>query len=520
MELVLKLVALVLRLVNFVLEPILARIGGPKRKEPFPVIRDEVLRVPAAELAEQIRQGSRRSADVVRAYVLRIREVNPLINAVVEERFEAALAEAVAADETVAIARRNGDSLEALAKRSPLLGVPITVKESCSVKGLSLGGGVVRRQNITADADGEAVRLLREAGAIVLLVSNTPEYCLGFEAYNNVTGWTLNPYDPRRSAAGSSGGEGALIGAGASVCGLGSDLAGSIRIPALYSGIFGHKPTAGVVSIKGHMPVCGDAHFDRLLSLGPMCRYAKDLPLLLEVMSGAANAAKLRLNEPVDVTKLKIYYPQKLELRVNAVPIAPEIRECLRSAVKHFQNKGVYSETINFKHFRDAMQIASTELQTLDQVPSIFANPNANLLWELAKVALGQSEHTFAAVYMNILSATKRTVSEADRKRYLRMSAEFRQDITERLGTDGVFLMPSFPKPALRHYESFGHVTGFMYTAVINALGLPATQVPLGFNRHGLPVGIQVVAGPNQDRLCLRVAQELESAFGGWQPPK
>ncbi|XP_049531851.1 fatty-acid amide hydrolase 2-B-like [Anopheles darlingi] len=519
MELLLKLVALVLRLVNFVLEPILARFGGPKRTEPFPAIRDEVLRVPAVELAEQIRQGSRRSVDVVRAYVLRIREVNPLINAVVEERFEAALAEAVAADETVAIARRNGDSLDELAKRSPLLGVPITAKESCSVKGLSLGGGVVRRQNITADADGEAVRLLREAGAIPLLVSNTPEYCLGFEAYNNVTGWTLNPYDPRRSAAGSSGGEGALIGAGASVCGVGSDLAGSIRIPALFCGIFGHKPTAGVVSIKGHMPVCTDAHFDQYLTLGPMCRYAKDLPLLLEVMSGA-NAGKLRLNEPVDVTKLKIYYPQKLDLRINAVPIAPEIRECLRSAVKHFQNKGIYSETINFKHFRDSMQIASTELQTLDKVPSVFANPNANQLWELVKLLLGQSEHTFAALFMNILSATKRTVNEKDRQRYLRISAEFKQDITERLGTDGVFLMPSFPKPAIRHYESFGHVTGFMYTAVINALGLPATQVPLGFNRDGLPVGIQVVAGPNQDRLCLRVAQELETALGGWQPPK
>ncbi|XP_058058096.1 fatty-acid amide hydrolase 2-B-like [Anopheles bellator] len=519
MELLLKVVALVMRLVNLVLGVFLTWIGGPPRSEPFPVIRDEVLRIPATDLAEQIRKRQLRSVNVVRAYVLRIREVNPLINAVVEERFEAALAEAVAADERIAACGGDSGALEELAKRQPLLGVPMTVKESCSVQGLSLAGGVVRRQNITAADDGEAVHLLREAGAIPLLVSNTPEYCMGFEAYNNVTGWTLNPYDPRRSAAGSSGGEGALLGAGASVCGVGSDLAGSIRIPALFCGVFGHKPSAGLVSIKGHMPVCGDSHFDQYLVLGPMCRYAKDLPLLLEVMSGP-NASKLRLSEPVDVEKLKIYYPQKLDLNVNAVPIAPEIRESLRSAVKYFQNKGIYSETINFQHFCDSMQLASTELQTLEDMPSVFSSAKPNLLWELVKVMTRQSEHTFAAIFMYCITATKGAVNEAQRKKYLRMSAELKKDMTDKLGTDGVFLMPSFPKPALLHHESFGHVTGFMYTMIINALGLPATQVPLGFNRDGLPVGIQVVAGPNQDRLCMRVAQELEKAFGGWQPPK
>uniref|UniRef100_A0A182QN69 Amidase domain-containing protein n=1 Tax=Anopheles farauti TaxID=69004 RepID=A0A182QN69_9DIPT len=519
MELLLKLVALVMRVVNVLLEPLLARLGGPARTEPFPVIENDLLRLSATELADRIRRGTIRSVDVVRAYVLRVREVNPLINAVVEERFEAALAEATEADERVAACGGEEESLKQLAKNAPLLGVPITVKESCSVKGMSLGGGVVRRQNLTADEDGETVARVRAAGAIPLLVSNTPEYCMAFESYNNVTGRTLNPYDPRRTSAGSSGGEGALIGAGASVCGIGSDLGGSIRIPALFCGIFGHKPTAGVVSIKGHMPVCGDAHFDQYLSLGPMCRYAKDLPLLLEVMSGP-NASKLRLNEPVDVDKVKIYYPQKLELTVNAVPIAPEIREALRSALKYFQNKCAYTEPLNFRYYCESMQIASTALQTLKDVPNVFGSSKPNLLWELVKVMTRQSEHTFATIFMYLLSASKTTVNDANRKRYMRMGEELKQDFTNKLGTDGVFLMPSFPKPALRHYESFGHVTGFMYTMIINALGFPSTQVPLGFNRDGLPVGIQVVGAPNQDRLCIAVAQELEKAFGGWQPPK
>uniref|UniRef100_A0A182PA47 Amidase domain-containing protein n=1 Tax=Anopheles epiroticus TaxID=199890 RepID=A0A182PA47_9DIPT len=486
MELLLKVVALILRVVNLVLEPILAWFGGPPRTEPFPVIRDDLLRIPATELADRIRQGTVRSVDVVRAYVLRIRDVNPLINAVVEERFEAALGDATEADERVAACAGDVQALQELARSCPLLGVPITVKESCSVKGLSLSGGVVRRQNLTAEEDGEAVGLLRKAGAIPLLVSNTPEYCMAFESYNNVSGRTLNPYDPKRTPAGSSGGEGALIGAGASVCGVGSDLAGSIRIPALFCGIFGHKPSAGIVSIKGHMPVCTDAHFDQYLSLGPMCRYAKDLPLLLEIMSGP-NASRLRLNEPVNVDKVKLYYPQKLDLTVNAVPIAPEIREALRSALKYFQNKGSYTEPLNFRYFCDSMQIASTSLQTLKNVPNVFASSRPSLLWELAKVMLRQSEHTFATIFMYMLSASKATVSDQNRARYLRMAAELKQEFTDKLATDGVFLMPSFPKPALRHYESFGHVTGFMYTMIINALGFPATQVPLGFNRDGLP---------------------------------
>uniref|UniRef100_A0A182K3C3 Amino acid transporter transmembrane domain-containing protein n=1 Tax=Anopheles christyi TaxID=43041 RepID=A0A182K3C3_9DIPT len=270
----------------------------------------------------------------------------------------------------------------------------------------------------------------------------------------------------------------------------------------------------GIVSIKGHLPACTDAHFDQYLSLGPMCRYAKDLPLLLGIMSGA-NATRLRLTEPVNVDKLKIYYPQKLDLTVNAVPIAPEIRESLSSALKYFQNKGSYTEPLNFRYFCDSMQLASASLQTLKNVPNVFAASEPSLPWELLKVMLRQSEHTFATIFMYMLSASKATVSAKNRARYLRMADELRQEFTasDKLATDGVFLMPSFPKPALRHYESFGHVTGFMYTMIINALGFPATQVPLGFNRDGLPVGIQVVAGPNQDRLCLAVAQELEKAF-------
>lgn len=169
---------------------------------------------------------------------------------------------------------------------------------------MSLCVGSTKRRGARATEDADCVELLRAAGAIPLLVSNTPEYCMSWETNNYVTGRTLNPHDSRRTAGGSSGGEGALIGAGASLFGVGSDLAGSIRLPAMFNGIFGHKPTDGLISIVGHFPASED-NFQGFLALGPMCRYARDLPTLVHLMAGK-NGAKLRLNEPLRTVDIKV----------------------------------------------------------------------------------------------------------------------------------------------------------------------------------------------------------------------
>lgn len=169
---------------------------------------------------------------------------------------------------------------------------------------MSQCGASLKRRGIKAEKDADCLAHLRSAGAIPLLVSNTPEYCMSWETNNYVTGRTLNPHDSRRSAGGSSGGEGALIGSGASLFGIGSDMAGSIRIPAMFNGIFGHKPTDGLISVNGHFPSSKD-NFRNCLVLGPMCRYAKDLPTLVHLMAGE-NASKLRLDEPLRTVDIKV----------------------------------------------------------------------------------------------------------------------------------------------------------------------------------------------------------------------
>lgn len=156
------------------------------------------------------------SEEVVRAYIKRIREVEPLMNAIVENRFNDAIQDAQRADKLI-----TETSLIYVIENYPLLGVPFSVKESVAVKGLSYGTATLPRATMKADKDAVVIERLRAAGAIPLAVTTTPEYCLSWECFNYVTGRTLNPHKLSRTAGGSSGGEAALIGAGAACFGVG-----------------------------------------------------------------------------------------------------------------------------------------------------------------------------------------------------------------------------------------------------------------------------------------------------------
>ncbi|KMQ91085.1 fatty-acid amide hydrolase 2, partial [Lasius niger] len=155
-----------------------------------------------------------------------------------------------------------------------------------------------------ATSDANVVTKIREAGGIPLLVSNTPELCLWWHTFNKVTGSTKNPYDTRRTAGGSSGGEAALLGAGASLLSLASDIAGSARLPAMFCGVFGHKPTPNWVSVEGHKPGSSDKNWSSFFAIGPMVRYASDLPLLLTVIS-QTDEARIGFNKKANLEDMK-----------------------------------------------------------------------------------------------------------------------------------------------------------------------------------------------------------------------
>lgn len=309
------------------------------------------------------------SEQVVREYIKRLKVVGPLLNAFVEQRFEEAINDAKKADIIVA-----ETSSVYVITNYPLLGVPFTVKESIAVKGMSHVVGSTPRAGIKAVEDATVVARLRAAGAIPLLVSSTPEYCLSWECCTQTNGRALNPYDSSRTPGGSSGGEGALNGAGASVFGIGSDIAGSIRVPAMFNGIFGHKPTAGVVSLDGHFPSSTDKNFNRYLTLGPMCRYAKDLPTLTHLLVDEKFHSMLRLDQPLHTKDIKIYYFTSAGFTLSMWNVDHSIQMKMLEAVSHFKSNGLHCEQPDFGDMTETLEISVSTFFAMEDIPDLLSN--------------------------------------------------------------------------------------------------------------------------------------------------
>lgn len=256
-------------------------------------VTDPLLLEPATALVKKIIKQQLKSADVVEAYILRIKEVQRLLNAVTDNRFTDALKDAKNVDELVRSQKYSENELQ---EKFPFLGIPFTIKESIGVKDMLNTAGLYANKGTRALEDADSVTLMRKAGGIPLAVTNVSELCRAWETNNKIYGRTLNPYNTTRIVGGSSGGEAALLASGGSLIGIGSDIGGSIRMPAFFTGIFGHKTSKHVISTKGMVPE-NDGLFDDYLSVGPLCRYAIDLLPMLKVLSEGSN--KLTLHENV-----------------------------------------------------------------------------------------------------------------------------------------------------------------------------------------------------------------------------
>ncbi|XP_039996972.1 fatty-acid amide hydrolase 2-B [Xiphias gladius] len=514
---VFKAVMGVLAMLFRLLSPRRPAVAGKK----LPPARNPLLVVSATQLAKRIRRKEVSSVEVVQAYIDRIQEVNPFLNAVIKDRFTAALQEAALVDKLI---EEETGGEEVLEDRLPLLGVPLSVKESFALQGMPCTTGVIARRGVVATVDAPPVALLKRAGAIPLGVTNTSELCMWYESHNHLHGTTNNPYDLERIPGGSSGGEGSIIGAAGAVIGIGSDIGGSIRMPCFFNGIFGHKTTPGVVSSDNQYPPVSGRH-EEYLSTGPMCRYAEDLLPMLKIMAGP-NAHMLSLNTKVDLKKLRFFTIPHDGGSLLTNPLSKELRDIQRKVVEHLEaDLGVEVQEVHFPELRYSFQIWDTYMGLPDKdgkPPVAFAmlmgepGPPVWPLWELLKWMMGKSEHTMAAISLALLEMThtsKPSTLTIQRKEKLQ------KDVDELLGTDGIFLYPSHPRVAPKHHHPLFRPFDFTYTGIINILGLPVTQCPLGLGEEGLPLGLQVVGGKLQDHLTLAVALYLEKKFGGWRDP-
>ncbi|XP_072287938.1 fatty-acid amide hydrolase 2 [Pyxicephalus adspersus] len=482
--------------------------------------RDPVLLIPASVLAEKIRRGELKSSIVVQSYISRIREVNPALNALVCDRFEEALGEARAVDDLVASKAEDEATLK---EKYPLLGVPVSVKEAFALQGMPQSSGLISRQSLRSTTDAAVVSRLKAAGAIPLGVTNCSELCMWYESSNNVYGRSRNPYNTQHIVGGSSGGEGCILGAAGSVIGVGSDIGGSIRMPAFFNGIYGHKPTPGIVPNDGQFP---NAHGTRveLLCTGPMCRYAVDLPLVLKVMAGK-NTEKLSLDQDVSLRHLRFFSMENDGGCVFVSPMDKELVEAQRRVVQYLETSlGVTVQPISIHNMRYSFQIWSSVMSLDEDKAESFTDLMSDgkrmwPSWELVKWMFGLSKHTIPAIGLALTESLANMNPQGSAK-MVQKAKNLKEELNTLLGNDGILIYPSHPKIAPKHHQPLAWPFNFAYTAIFNVLGLPVTQCPLGLSQAGLPLGVQIVSSQYNDHLTLAVAHHLEKSFGGWAPPK
>ena len=472
----------------------------------------ELLTCSAIEIGRKIRAGVVTSQNAVEIHIDAIEERNPAINAVVATRFDEARAEAKGADAALAAGT---------ASDSPLFGVPITVKEAFALEGMPHTSGLVARKGVLATEDATAVRRLRAAGAIPLGVTNTSELCMWMESDNRVYGRTNNPYDAQRIAGGSSGGEGAIVGAGASPVGLGADIGGSIRMPAFFCGVFGHKPTGGLVPGTGQFPIAENDAL-RLLSTGPIARRAEDLEPFLRIIAGPDGVDSRCVEMPIgDPSAVTLEGLPVLDVRDNdLIPVSGALRAAQARVGALLRKHGAKVRRARVRELRRSLQIWTVRMDsaaTTSYATHLGSGTPVRPGRELVRLLMGRSPYTLPS--LGLAAIEKLPILRGAGAKRMLAAGETLRDKLEGLIGDGVMLFPSYPQVAPRHKRPILTPVLWMYTGIINALEMPATQVPLGLDDRGLPLGVQVVGRRGNDHVTIAVAMELEKLFGGWRPP-
>lgn len=486
---------------------------------------EEILKKSAVQIAKLVKQKRISPTEVVDAHIGHIQKINPKINAVTEFLFDSAKKEAKA--QTEQLGRLSPESLP------ELFGVPFSVKEMLAVSGAKRTGGNIHHKNAVMAEDASVVKTLRAAGAIPLCTTNVPELGFWFESYNPIYGRTNNPYDLSRTPGGSTGGEGALVGAGGTPFGLGSDIGGSIRIPAFFCGVFGHKPSNRTVPLTGHFPYSVD-DIKKLVgskypwtSVGFLTRKSEDLPLLMKLLSkpdgiDSEMQNQFQLSDYIPhISKLKIHIcvDPKIHLTKRA---SDEVQQSLLQVADFFKTQGCQVRELNPKIFSSALNLwlqalKSTKDLSFEQALSPFER--VDLSREFFLHAARKNPNYSIPVLITVMLERLQIHSDKKSDQTAEELKKLRETIENILDPHSILLFPTHPRVAPKHYHVIASPFDFVYAGIFNVLGFPATNIPLGLNKDGIPLGLQVISGHNQDHLNFFMAKILEEAFGGWIPP-
>jgi amidase len=439
---------------------------------------ESVLALSACAQARLIRERRLGSVELIEAHIRRIEAVNPRINAVTQLLAERALAAARAADNST--------------PHGPLHGVPFSIKDSIELAGTICTAGTTGRRNAALSSkDATLVSHLRAAGAIPIAKTNLPDLLFAFETENLLYGRTNNPYCLARTSGGSSGGEAALIAACGSPMGLGSDCAGSVRLPAAFCGIAAIKPTSGGLCREGHFPPAG-GWIEALWQIGPMARHVEDLVLMMEICGGGPS-------EPLPES-LRIAFYTGNGFAAPDAAVDTTVRAAARAL--------------------GAEERCPPCLAAAYDLEMKLIGPDGGDSLRAYAASLGSTQvHPLLTGWLDKLEAYRTDL--AGFQTYWAAWDAYRAEMSAFLRDFDAIVCPAYIHAALPHGASVidANFRGFSHTMAYNLCGLPAAVVRCGETSEGLPVAVQIVARPGREDVALAIAARLEREFGGWKPP-
>ena len=459
---------------------------------------NEILRSSAIGMARAIREKKISCAELMQAHLERIEAVNPWLNAIVQLPAERVMEEARAADAALARGEIKG----------PLHGVPLTFKDAIETEGIISTGGTLGRRSFVPQQDAVVVKRLRAAGAIVLGKTNCPEFGWAWESDNLIYGRTNNPYDLSLSPGGSSGGESALISAGGSPLGFGSDAGGSVRFPANCCGLASIKPTSGRIPRTGHFPGPGGT-LDALWQIGPLARSVEDLELALKIVAGvdghdpAIVPAPLGETAGVDQKKLRVAFHTDNGI---ATP-EPDVAEAVHKAATALAEAGAKVEEA----------IPPSVGDTFEIYRGLFCADGGAGLKSLIELAGTREIHPLLQQALEIQQ--RHGISMADYGALVGRWDAFRSAMLGFMESYDAIFSPVCSFAGMVHGSTYKRLPCFSYVMTHNLTGWPAAVVRATNSSMGLPIGVQVAARPWHEHVALAIAHVLEEALGGWQAP-
>jgi amidase len=409
----------------------------------------------------------------------------------------------------LAEARKADDAMARGESGRPFQGVPFSIKDSLELEGTVCTAGTAGRRDAAPSAeDAAVVARLRRAGAIPIAKTNLPDLLFAFESDNLLFGATNNPYDVTRTSGGSSGGEAALIASCGSPMGLGSDAAGSVRLPAAFCGIAGIKPTSGRLPRTGHFPPAG-GWIETLWQIGPMARRVEDLCALMPLLVSGDG------RDP-SVIDMPFWDPAGVKLRDLRVAfytdngIAAATAEV--SGVVHRAAQALAGDVAVVTEARPACLAQAYDLEM-----KLIGPDGGDGLREYLKHLGSERLHPLLTGWLDKLERYRTDLSGF--AHYWAELDAYRAEMFAFLGSFDVILCPVYTQAALLHGTSTAdeNFRGFSHTMAYNLTGWPAAVVRCGESAGGLPIAVQVVAGPFREDIALGVAKRLEEVFGGWK---